>query len=136
MKATRIFLWTFFLSVLLIVPPCYAQITAPKQTGRLIYFLPKDSRPQPNINAKIKALARDIQQFYASEMQRHGFGRKTFQLETNGRGNIIVHRVNGKFNDSYYQNQTIERVREEVEQRFDVSKNIYFVVIEISKGQR
>ena len=134
MTATHIFLWTFFLSVLLIVLPCYAQITAPEQTVRLIYFLPKDSRPQPNINAKINTLTRDIQQFYASEMQRHGFGRKTFQLETNGRGNIIVHRVNGKFNDSYYQNQTIERVREEVKQRFDVSKNIYFVVIEISTG--
>ena len=134
MQTIHIFVWSLFLSILLVSLPCSAQRNAPEQTVRLIYFLPKDSQPQPNINAKINTLVKGVQQFYAGEMERHRFGGKTFQLETNRRGNIILHRVNGRFNDSYYQNQTMDRVTEEVEQRFDVSKNIYFVVIEISTG--
>ena len=134
MKTIHIFVSSLFLSTLLVTLPSSAQRNTPEQVVRLIYFLPKDSQAQPAIDAKITTLAKDVQQFYASEMERHRFGEKTFQLETNGRGNIAVHRVNGRFNDSYYQNQTMDRVSEEVEQHFNVSKNIYFVVIEISTG--
>ena len=49
---------------------------------RLIYFLPNDRKPQPDIDAKIDGLIKGVQQFYANQMAAHGFGRKTFQFET------------------------------------------------------
>ena len=42
---------------------------------RLIYFLPSDREFQPDIDAKLDALIKSVQQFYADEMERHGFGR-------------------------------------------------------------
>lgn len=127
-------LMLFILGTLLFLPNSFAQGTSPEKMVRLIYFVPRDRIPQQDMNAKLDTLIKDVQRFYASEMERQGFGRKTFTIETDRRGNTIVHHVNGRFNDSYYQNQSIDRVHEEVDQRFDVSKNIYFVVIEISTG--
>ena len=103
---------------------------------RLIYFLPNDREPQPDINAKMDILIKDVQQFYADQMAAHGFGRKTFQIETNARGNAMVHRVSGRFTDKHYMNlsDTSDDIIEEVEGRFDLSRNIYFIVIDISSG--
>lgn len=43
---------------------------------RLIYFLPRDHQPQPDIDAKMDTLIKDAQRFYAKQMEAHGFGRK------------------------------------------------------------
>ena len=88
---------------------------------RLIYFLPKDRQPQPDIDTNLDTLIKDVQQFYADEMERHGFGRKTFKFETNRTGKAIVHHVRGKFNDAYYHNPSW-RVWEELKEHFDRSK--------------
>lgn len=40
---------------------------------------------------------KDIQQFYADQMEFHGFGRKTFKLETDTDGKVVVHHMNGRF---------------------------------------
>ena len=98
---------------------------------RLIYFVPLDRFPQPDIDAKLDAQIRDVQQFYADQMEHYGFGRKTFRFETDVKGKAIVHYVNGKFTDSYYHNNTLDKVWEEIHEQFDRSKNIYLVVIDI-----
>ncbi|MDE0088345.1 MAG: hypothetical protein OXU23_21665, partial [Candidatus Poribacteria bacterium] len=56
----------------------HAQNTRP--IVRLIYFLPKDRKPQPDIDAKFDKWIKDVQQLYANQMEAHGFGRKTFQF--------------------------------------------------------
>ena len=48
------------------------------------------------------SLIKDVQQFYANQMEAHGFGRKTFQIETDAQGKAIVHHVKGRFNHTYY----------------------------------
>ena len=53
----------------------YSNVDAP-YTVRLIYFLPSDRSPQQDIDTKIDTLIREVQQFYADEMERHGFGRQ------------------------------------------------------------
>ena len=99
---------------------------------RLIYFLPSDRSPQQDIDTRIDTLIRDVQQFYANEMGRHGFGRKTFTFETDTTGKTVVHRVDGKFTDSYYRQDTFHKVWEEIREQFYTPQNIYFIAIDSS----
>ncbi|RKU16230.1 hypothetical protein C6501_05770 [Candidatus Poribacteria bacterium] len=59
---------------------------------RLIYYLPKDKEPSPNITQKIDETIREVQKHYADEMERHGFGRKTFTFETDENGKAKIYR--------------------------------------------
>ena len=99
---------------------------------RLIYFLPSDRSPQQGINIKLDRLIKDVQRFYADEMERHGFGGKTFSFETDATGKAVVHHVEGQFTDSYYHQDTVRKVREELAKRFDTPNHTYVVVIDIS----
>ena len=99
---------------------------------RVIYFLPNDSQPQKDIDIILGTLIKHTQEFYAVNMENHGFGRKSFQIETDSPGKVIVHHVKGKFAETYYQEHSW--VWDEVSEQFDMSKNIYLVAIEISTG--
>ncbi len=60
---------------------------------RLIYYLPKGEEPSPNVTEKIDKTIRKVQKFYADEMERHGFGRKTFTFETDENGKAKIYRM-------------------------------------------
>lgn len=60
---------------------------------RLIYYLPKDKEPSPNITQKIDKTIRKVQKHYADEMERHGFGRKTFTFETDENGKAKIYQI-------------------------------------------
>ncbi|MDE0088675.1 MAG: hypothetical protein OXU23_23340 [Candidatus Poribacteria bacterium] len=60
---------------------------------RVIYTLMKDKEPSPNITEKLDKTIRDVQDFYADEMERHGFGRKTFKFETDKNGKAKIYLV-------------------------------------------
>ncbi len=115
-----------------LVPNSFAQDETPKYVVRIIYFVPNDRQPKPDIDTKLDTLIKDVQQFYAGEMERHGFGRKTFQLETDTTGMAVVHQVEGQFNDSNYHQETFGKVLREIREQFDTSQNIYLVVVDIS----
>ena len=61
---------------------------------RLIYYLPTDKEHSPNITQKIDLTIRKVQKHYADEMERHGFGRKTFTFETDENGKAKIYRMN------------------------------------------
>ena len=109
----------------------YLQTLQQREMVRLLYFLPNDRSAQPDIDTKMDTLIKDVQQFYPDQMQNHGFDRKTFAFETNATGNAIVHHVNGKFSNTYYNSGTFEKVLEEIETQFDSSQNIYLIAIDI-----
>ena len=98
---------------------------------RLIYFLPSDRSPQQDIDTKLDALIRDVQQFYADEMERYNLGRKTFTFETDATGKAVVHPVDGQFTDLYYRQNTFHKVWEEIREQFYTPQNIYFIAIDI-----
>ena len=98
---------------------------------RLIYFLPSDRSSQQNIDIKLDTLIRDIQQFYADEMEHHNFGRKIFTFETDATGKAVVHHVDGQFTDSYYRQNSFHKVWEEIREQFYTPQNIYFIAIDI-----
>ena len=104
---------------------------------RLVYFLPNDRTAQEDIDTKLDMMIKDVQQFYADQMEAHGFGRKTFRFETDTNGQAVVHHVLGIYNDSYYQStpsqvggRPYEKAWDEVRRTFDPSQNVYFVVID------
>ena len=101
------------------------------RTVRMIYFLPNDRPLQQNIDTKLGTLIRDVQQFYADEMERHSFGRKSFTFETDATGRAVVHHVDGQFADSYYRQNTFRKVWEEIREQFYTPQNIYFIAIDI-----
>ena len=97
-------------------------------TVRVIYFLPINTSAAPNVDAKIDRLVKSAQKFFANEMERHGYGRKTFTLETNAKGKIVVHRVKGRFSRAYY--QTIDRTTPELPKQFVNQNNISLILLE------
>ena len=98
---------------------------------RLIYFLPSDRSPQPDIDSKLDKLIKDVQQVYANQMEYYGFGRKTFTFETDATGRAVVHYMRGKFKDEYYHHQS-GMVWEEIGEHFDKSTNIYLAALDTS----
>ena len=56
-----------------------------------IYFLDKDKKPPPNITEKIDKAIKAAQNYYADEMEHHGFGRKTFTYETDENGKTKIY---------------------------------------------
>ena len=75
----------------LIVDFTHAQETRP--IIRLIYILPEDREPDPDIDEKMDAMIKYIQQFFADEMERHGYGRKTIIYQADQDGKAIVHKM-------------------------------------------
>ena len=125
-------LFTFI--TLSFVPNIFAQDTSPTYTVRTVYIVPNDREPDPDMDTKLRKMMKETQQFYANLMEFHGFGRKTFRLETDATGDVIVHHVNGKHSDAHYQNSTTgsEIVWDEIKEKFDTSKNIYVMALDIS----
>ena len=63
------------------------------RTVRMIYFLPNDRPYRPAVVQEMKGMVRTVQTFFAEQMQAHGYGKKTFRFETNGKGEPWVRRV-------------------------------------------
>lgn len=101
---------------------------------RLIYFLSKDRPPQRGISTKLNRLIRQAQHFYATQMKSYGFGRKTFTFETDARDKAKVFLVIAKHPDEYYQEDTHIKIMKEISERFDYSKNILLVAVDIQSG--
>ena len=135
----------FFRFVLCLIVSCLAYITSNQtvaaplstvtvgepRTVRLIYFLPNDRPYREEIVQRMKHEILNIQTFYLESMQAHGYDM-TFNIETDDEGVPVVHRVDGKHPEIFYIDNTSDTVYQEIEQVFDVSKNVYFIVIDYS----
>ena len=100
-------------------------------TVRLIYFLPSDRQPKPEIDIEFDTWIKKVQEYFADVMEYQGFGRKTFRFETDTTGKVVVHHVKGKFKDAYYLNAG-SKVWDEIFTQFDGSKNIFLLALDIS----
>ena len=95
-----------------------------------IYFLPTNRLPQTDIPEKIDKILRDVQTFFADEMERHGYGRKSFEFEKNSNGSAKVYLFEGNTADEYYHKNTNTRVMKEIKQHFETYNKFYFVVVD------
>ena len=78
---------------------------AEPRTVRLVYFLPTDWPFEADRPEKIREEVRKVQAFYAEQMEAHGYGKRTFRVETDEQGEMIVHRLNGKHAFDHYQSR-------------------------------
>ena len=128
---------TFFVIVMLLLVTIpflqnsFAQNLSDEMTVRVIYFLPWQQPPDPTVNTRFDNMVKDVQTLFADQMERHGYGRKTFTLETDAQGKTKVHRVDGQLDDKNYLQYTW-KVWQEIRSQFDLSKNVYLVLIQIS----
>ena len=99
---------------------------------RIIYFVPRNRRSQPDIWTKLDTLIRDVQRFYANQMRANGLGWKTFTFETDENRDTVVYQVDGQFTDPYYHIDTEMRVYKEVAAQFDMERHVYLIVTDIS----
>lgn len=95
------------LFTLLLIPTADAQ----QFIVRTIYFQPTDA-PDPPRN--ISQLMLDVQDFYRSEMERHGYGAKTFRLESNEVGDPVIHTVKGQHPAIHFLNDTYNQIKAEL----------------------
>ena len=104
------------------------------RTVRLIYFLPNDRPYRADVVQRMRDEIRAIQTFYANQMEAHGYGNKTFRVETDVQGEPMVHVVNGQHPDSRYigARKKAEAVLAEIRSAFNLNRNIYFIVIDNS----
>ena len=102
------------------------------RTVRMIYFLPNDRPFRQEVVDSMKTTIRQIQTFFRDQMRANGYGDMTFRFETDAGGNPMVHRVDGQYSDSHYLDDTVGTVRDEVEQAFDLSSNVYLIVFDNS----
>lgn len=122
----------------------FAQRTSPEYVVRQIYFHPSDRQPSRDMDARLDALVEDVQQFYADEMEHHGFGRKTFRLETDAFGKTVRHAVKGRFPAIDYRRNlreitnftdrvtdltdAIGKVYSEIQEHFDLSERFLYLI--------
>ena len=134
MKTLKLFVFTFLVTIFVGLPFGYAQGTAVNERlVRLIYLVPNDRKPQPDIDSKMDELIKETQQFFADEMERHGYDKKYFMFEADENGNAIVHHVNGQFDDAYYQINPTGKIDTELQDQFDHYHNgVYIITVEIS----
>ncbi len=116
-----------FLTFLL---PCLAQEDTPeKYIVKLVYFVSKDRNPQKDIDTKIEKTVKRTQKFYGDEMEKYGYERKTFRVETDENGDIVVHHITGKQNGTQY-HQKPYSVFNECASRIQTPSTILFVVLD------
>ena len=96
------------------------------RTVRMIYFLPNDRPFRQEVVDSMKVAIRRVQTFYAEQMQAHGYGYKTFRIETDAQGEPLVHRVDGRHPERLGGGPMIDQLGE----MFDVNANIYNIILD------
>ena len=124
------FLFVTIIVILTFLLPCFAQENTPEEyIVKVVYFAPKDREHQKNIDTKIRELLKGTQKFYADQMENYGYDRKTFRLETEANGDMVVHHVIGKQDSTYYQKNPAGSFGE-FANRIQTRNTILFVVLD------
>ena len=106
---------------------------------RVIYFKPKGEAPVDH--AKYDKLIKGMQEWFRNEMIRHGYGNKTFKLETDGKGDLKIHTINGKHPGEHYTEDLFNTYYQKMSKEIpffinntanrNEQDNIYIVILEI-----
>lgn len=104
---------------------------------RLVYFRPKGQPTNQENIEHVRELIAGASKYYADEMQRHGFGRKTFAVEVDRSGIPVVHNVEGRFRKEHYwsggNEEEIFRASDEfMRYHADGAQHIYFLAIDMT----
>lgn len=90
---------------------------------RVIYFKPVGSLSTPT--DQLTQLIEETQEFYKAQMEEHGYGAKTFRIESNENDEVIIHTVEGKHAPSYYAGNTYEEIEKELPLEFTSANEVF-----------
>ena len=79
----------------------------------IVYWTPKDREPAADYQARLQRMLEHIQDYYADQMERLGFGRRTMQLQHDAKGQLIIHLVRGEEPYANYNVQSGGKIRQE-----------------------
>lgn len=68
-----------------------AVIQTPAAGVKCVLILPPGQNPTPGIEEKLDTVLKDVQWWYSCQMEGHGYGGKTFSLELDEKGKVVVH---------------------------------------------
>ncbi len=68
----------------------------------VVYFLGNDNEPVPDYERRISELLLYLQQFYGKEMQRNGFGPRSFGLDMKENGHVNILLIRGSLPHTDY----------------------------------
>ena len=94
------------------------------RTVRLIYLVLHGNEYNPQVDVKLRESIVEAQQFYASQLDMHGYGYKEFRIERDAKGEPLVHVVKQRHAEEYTR---------AVHDIFDTRRNIYVIVYDNGK---
>lgn len=105
------------------VPDILKDRIALKKTAHqlnVVYFLGSDTKPVPDYERRLSELLLYLQQFYGKEMQRHGYGARSFGLDMKspGRVNIIEYKARNPAAHYPYENGGGWKAAQELDEFF------------------
>lgn len=89
---------------------------APKKETRSLHFVlwtPNDRKPPENYEARLTRMMEHIQEFYAKEMKRLGFGPRSINLPYSRPGQLKIHLIEGNHPNSHYGRPSGSEIRKE-----------------------
>lgn len=92
------------------------QSQAPERAERklhIVYWSPSDREPAPRYRERLSAIMENIREFYAAQMERNGFGPRTFNLDHAADGLINIHVVKGRQPYAHYDTPSGSEIRDE-----------------------
>ncbi|HQX50272.1 MAG TPA: NPCBM/NEW2 domain-containing protein [Planctomycetaceae bacterium] len=79
----------------------------------IVCWTPADRELPARYPARLTRIMRNIQDFYAGEMQRLGFGNRTIGLQLDDKQQLILHEVRGLHNTDHYSGTSGNEIRKE-----------------------
>ncbi len=83
----------WLLSTLLAVAFSLSAAAMPRDRLHVVYVTNRDRDPRPDYKNRIHRIMADIRGFYRTEMERNGYGQKTFKLDPDKNRKVVVHQV-------------------------------------------
>ena len=80
---------------------------------QIVCWTPADRELPANYQARLTRIMRHIQDFYAGEMQRLGFGNRTIGLKLDDKQQLVLHIVRGLHNTDHYSGPSGSEIRTE-----------------------
>ncbi len=81
---------------------------------RAVYFVPADREPLSDFSNRLDRVMTEVQQFYRREMEAAGHGPRTFELERDAGGKLMIHLVRGREPMRAYGRSDSAKVKQEV----------------------
>ncbi len=115
---------------LLMAGPKEAMVKKP-YTVRVIYIVPVDAEPWPEMQSRALEILEDLQWFFAVEMDRLGYGPKTFEIAFDEEGALDFHQLNSEETKKQFEVDPRESSKRVVGGRQKKEDNVELCFVEV-----